>query len=328
MNSCVQVKFQTNKQSRSCRRQYHACQPPGRQSRGCDRVKLVRYSGISMIPLGPLSTKPALFMTEKADTSQASIETQIDDSILWVTFKNPNRMNALNTSMWAAIPQIFAQAEGDDAVRVVVLKGAGKRAFSAGADISEFGEARTGDAARAYDELNHAAFGAVMECAKPTIAMIQGFCMGGGFELALCCDLRVASEDAVFSIPAAKLGIGYNPRWVRPLLSVMSASQAKEILFTGRKISAQEADHKGLLTKLCARDDLEKETRALADMICKNAPLSVYAAKRCIDEFMRAPENPDMARLDELVEACFDSEDYTEGRTAFVEKRKPQFRGK
>lgn len=260
--------------------------------------------------------------------SKGKITTVLDGAIFWVTFDNPSRMNALNSAMWAELPKIVAEAENTDAVRTVVFRGAGDKAFSAGADISEFGTARTGNAARKYDELNHNAFNAVMNCAKPTIAMVHGFCMGGGMEIALCCDLRYASTEALFSIPAAKLGIGYNPRWIRPLLSALSAAQAKEVLFTGRRFTAQEAFNMGMVSKLCGPGELESETRTLAATISENAPLAVYAAKRCIDEFLRAPENPDMEELDALIKTCFDSEDYAEGRTAFSEKRKPVFRGR
>lgn len=267
-------------------------------------------------------------MSEPNLKSEGQINSEIDGSIYWITFDNPSRMNALNTSMWAALPSIIAQAEAEKSVRVVVLRGAGNKAFSAGADISEFASARTGDASKTYDELNHAAFGAVMNCAKPTIAMVYGYCMGGGLELALCCDLRYAAAGTSYAIPAAKLGIGYNPRWIRPLLSALSAAQAKEILFTGRRFSDEEALRMGMISRLCSSDTLEQETRTLAEQIAENAPLSVYAAKRCIDEFLRAPEHPDMDALDKLVEACFESEDYAEGRAAFAEKRKPVFRGK
>ena len=267
-------------------------------------------------------------MSELKLKSEGQIHTELDGSIYWITFDNPSRMNALNKAMWATLPGIFAQAESDKSVRVVVMRGAGDKAFSAGADISEFAKARTGEASKAYDELNHAAFGAVMNCTKPTIAMVHGYCMGGGLELALCSDLRYAAEGATFAIPAAKLGIGYNPRWIRPLLSALSASQAKEILFTGRRFTDQEALAMGMISQLCPADTLERETRALAAMIADNAPLSLIAAKRCIDEFLRAPENPDMDELGKLVEDCFESEDYAEGRAAFAEKRKPVFRGK
>lgn len=237
-------------------------------------------------------------------------------------------MNALNSAMWAALPDLIGEADSDPSVRVLVLRGAGEKAFCAGADISEFDTARTGDAARTYDELTHAAFGAVMSCAKPAIAMIQGFCMGGGLEIALLCDLRTAGEGSSFAIPAAKLGIGYDPRWIAPLLASLSASQVKEILFTGRSFSDAEALHMGLISRLCPADVLERETRALAQTIADNAPLSIAAAKACIDAYSRAPETLDLAALDKLVSACANSEDYAEGRAAFAEKRKPVFKGK
>ena len=267
-------------------------------------------------------------MSDDTSAPHGHIETETKGSTCWITFNNPARMNALNAAMWSALPGIIADAQNNDTVRVVILSGAGSKAFSAGADISEFGTARTGDAAKNYDALNHAAFGALMKCAKPTIAMIEGYCMGGGLELALCCDLRYAAQGSSFAIPAAKLGIGYNPRWIRPLFSALSATQAKEILFTGRSFSSEEALAMGLITRLLPPDTLASETRELAGLIAENAPLSVYAAKRCIDEFLRVPENPDMKALDELVQACFDSDDYAEGRAAFAEKRKPVFKGK
>lgn len=260
--------------------------------------------------------------------SDGQITTTLDGSIYWIVMENPKRMNALNSAMWEALPKLIGEAEQDDTVRSVVIRGAGDTAFSAGADISEFGTARTGEAARKYDDLNHEAFNAIMNCAKPTIAMVQGYCMGGGMEIALCCDLRYAATNAVFAIPAVKLGIGYNARWIRPLLNSLSPSQAKEVLFTGRRFSAEEAFQMGMLSKLCAPDELEREVQSLAAQIGENAPLAVHAAKRCIDELVRAPENPDLEALDALIDACSQSEDYEEGRKAFAEKRKPVFRGK
>lgn len=267
-------------------------------------------------------------MSERSAAAEPRINTRKDGRIFWIIFDNPARMNALNTAMWASLPEKIAEAETDDDVRVVMLRGAGEKAFSAGADISEFGSARTGAAARNYDELNHAAFEAVMNCARPTIAMINGFCMGGGLELTLCCDLRIAAEGSSFAIPAAKLGIGYNARWIRPLLSALSGSQAKEILFTGARFNHDDAKAMGLINRLCPAQDLEATALALAEEIAANAPLSVLAAKRTIDEFMRSPGDPDMEMLDALVEDCFASEDYAEGRAAFAEKRKPVFRGR
>jgi enoyl-CoA hydratase len=265
-------------------------------------------------------------MTKTAATT-ASLKSELRGGVLHITIDNPTRLNAFTTAMWTALPRLIAGAEANDAVRVVVLLGSGDKAFSAGADISEFEQTRTAESAAHYDELNNFAFDTLARSAKPTIAMINGFCLGGGLEVALCCDLRVASSVSQFSVPAAKLGIGYNARWLRPMLGVVSAAQAKEMLFTGRRFSASEAAAMGLVNKVVQPHELAAATEALATEIAGNAPLSILAAKRCVDALDQNPAMADLTELDRLVSACFASTDYIEGRRAFMEKRKPVFRG-
>lgn len=258
----------------------------------------------------------------------AGLRLERDGEIAFIIADNPARMNALTAAMWKAVPELVDAAERDHAVRVIVLRGNGERAFSAGADISEFESARAGETAAEYDALNDAAFGALSRCPKPIIAMIHGFCLGGGLGLALCADIRIADERAEFAIPAAKLGLGYNARWVRPLLAAVPPSRAKEMLFTARRFKAVEALAMGLVNEVLPTRELEARIRALASEIAANAPLTVRAAKRVIDELVRHPQTPDIEALDAAVAACFDSEDYAEGRRAFLEKRKPRFQGR
>jgi enoyl-CoA hydratase/carnithine racemase len=281
-----------------------------------------------MVPTGLKPQGLESRVQKQQESRSGRVAAQQEGGLLWITFDNEARMNALDKAMWSALPGLIAEAEQSDGVRVVILRGAGTRAFSAGADISEFDQERTGASAKAYDALNQAAFEAVRHCGKPTIATISGFCLGGGLELALCCDMRLAAEGSEFAIPAARLGIGYNPRWFAPLLAAVSPAFAKEMLFTGKRYSAKEAQTSGLVNRVVGQRSLETETRALADAIAENAPLAIHAAKRTVDAHLRTPGEAELAALDALVEACFESADYAEGRAAFREKRKPKFTGK
>ncbi len=246
-----------------------------------------------------------------------------------LSIDNPARRNALDLGMWTAIPRLVAELAGDDSVRVVVLRGAGTLAFAAGADISEFSTVRaSAEGGRAYEAANLAAFDAVARCPKPVIAMIRGFCLGGGLGLALACDLRIAAQGAVFGIPAGRLGVGYPPAALAYAVGAIGPMRAKELFFTARRIDAAEADRLGLLTRLVPEDQLEQDTFAMANAIAGNAPLTLRAAKAGIDAAAHLPGAPSAAELQALAAACFDSEDYREGRNAFLEKRDPVFRGR
>ena len=251
-----------------------------------------------------------------------------DGAIGWITFNNPERHNATSYEMWLALPVVLDAYVNDPDVRVIVLKGAGEKAFSAGADISQFKEKRTGpEAVKEYNAAADRAGRALRECAKPTLAMIRGYCIGGGTAIAVGCDLRIAADDARFGVPAAKLGLGYRFEGINRLATLVGPSFAAEIFFTARQFSAQEALQMGLVNRLVPAPELEGQTRNLADTISANAPLTVAAVKRSLLEVMKNPAERDLALCQRMVDACFASEDYKEGQAAFMEKRKPQFKG-
>jgi enoyl-CoA hydratase/carnithine racemase len=229
--------------------------------------------------------------------------------------------------MWKAFPALMDALDRDPEVRVIVVRGAGPESFTSGADIAEFATVRANaEGGRLYEAANEAAFWAVAHCSKPVVAMIRGFCLGGGFGLALSCDLRVASESAIFGIPAARLGVGYPPGAMKLVTAVVGASAAKDLFFTARRIGAQEAHRLGVVQRLVPDSELEQVTRALAESIAENAPLTIRAAKAAIDEAVGAG-HPNVDPV-ALADRCFDSADAVEGREAFLQKRRPVFTGR
>jgi len=253
---------------------------------------------------------------------------EVDGSIGWMIFNKPARRNAVSLDMWEAIPVILDRFEQDPAVRVVVLKGAGEQAFVSGADISQFEKARSSAASNAhYETVSGVAGRRLAACSKPTIAMIRGFCIGGGLAIAIGCDIRIANEGARFGIPAARLGLGYGASGVRKLMELVGPSFTKEIFFTARHFSAAEAREMGLINRVVADEALEEYTRRYCATIGENAPLTMLALKRTVGELVLG-ERADLATCDRLVRACFESEDFIEGRRAFMEKRRPVFQGR
>lgn len=253
----------------------------------------------------------------------------VENGVGWITFNQPEKRNAVSYDMWTAIPEIVSSFAADPAVRVVVMKGAGDKAFVSGADISEFEEVRNRpEQVEVYERATGAASKALRTLEKPLIAMIRGFCVGGGLAIALTADMRITASDGQFAVPAAKLGLGYGYSGIKELMSLVGPSYAKEIFFTGRRFNAEEAKAMGLVNKIVSVTDLESETAAYAEIIAGNAPLTVKAAKAAVNEGVKEASERDLAAVEVMVKACFDSEDYKEGRRAFMEKRKPQFQGR
>lgn len=251
------------------------------------------------------------------------------DGIGWVIFNHPERRNAMTPEMYESMGAALRSYATDPEVRVVILRGEGDKAFVSGADISKFAENRSNvEQVRASDARSEAANLALRECPKPTIAMIRGYCMGGGLGVAIACDLRIAAEGSRFGVPAAKLGVGYRYSGLQRLSDIVGPSFTAEIFYTGRQFSAEEALQMGLINRLVPAAALEEYVMNYATTMAGNAPLTLAAVKRCLIEMRKDPGERDLELCQSLVEACFASRDFTEGRTAFMEKRKPAFQGR
>lgn len=251
-----------------------------------------------------------------------------EDGIGFMIFNNPERHNAVSLEMWQAALEIMADFSSDRNIRVVVLGGAGEKAFVSGADISKFKDERQqADALAVYQETTEKVYETLQSMPVPTIAMIKGYCIGGGTAIAACCDIRVAAENSKFGIPAAKLGLGYGLARAKPLVDLIGPSYAKEMFFTARQFDAAEAKEMGLVNRVVPVDRLNETVMEMARMIASNAPLTVRTAKLVVGELLKEPDKRDLARCEAAVKECFASNDYREGQAAFLEKRKPNFTG-
>jgi enoyl-CoA hydratase/carnithine racemase len=269
-------------------------------------------------------------MTEIQYTSTSErVKTWLDGRALHIRFNNPIKHNALSVDMWEAVPPLLKLALDDDRVRIVVFSGEGGKAFVSGADISQFEDMRAAkEAVARYEAMAETTLQGIFDFAKPTLSCIQGYCIGGGVNVAIACDIRIASTDSVFAIPAARLGLGYRYSAMKNLVDLIGPGAAKDLFFSARRIDAVEAKAMGLITRVCAPDGLDALLGEYTKALAENAPLTVMAGKAITREILKPSTDLDMGLCTSLIRGCFESADYTEGRTAFMEKRKPVFTGK
>jgi enoyl-CoA hydratase/carnithine racemase len=266
--------------------------------------------------------------TEKS-YADGKILKSITDGVGVVTFNNPAKRNAMSLDMWEGLGQALTELRDDDTVRVVVLVGAGDKAFVSGADISQLEKVRHNAAAsEEYAKKSEAQRALLANYPKPTISCIRGFCLGGGMQVAMLTDIRIAAEDSQFGIPAAKLGIAYGYDGLRNLVSLVGPSWARLIMYTGMRIASAEALRIGLVDRVVPTNELWGAAMEIATTISGNAPLAIKAAKITIAQVLKDPADRDMKAVKQVGTDCMDSEDFREGRQAFMEKRKPQFKGK
>jgi len=252
-----------------------------------------------------------------------------EGAIGWIVFSNVAKHNAVSYDMWSAFPEAMRDLEADPGVRAIVITGEGEKAFISGADISQFEKARaSADAQATYNAAVETAYLAPLRCAKPVVARIRGICMGGGLGLAAACDFRFAADDAVFRMPAARLGLGYNYPGIKRFVDLIGAANTAEIFFTARKFDALDAQRMGFLTRMVPAAELDGEMAAFLALLAENAPLTIAEVKYGIRQVLATDEERDLEALQRMIEACFASEDYKEGRTAFMEKRAPGFKGR
>jgi len=261
--------------------------------------------------------------------SRPILATELAPPLGWLILNRPEKLNALNLATWEALPKALRELEEDERVRVILIRGADERAFAAGADISEFEENRKDpETARYYAETNEKAFAAFRECRKPTIAVVRGYCVGGGCAIALNIDIRIAATDAKFAITPARLGLGYAFSGIERAVQELGPAGARYLFLTASHLSAAKALELGLIQEVHEPDDLEAAAERLGRTVAANAPKTLRAIKKSVLEAMRAPGDRDTKTVERLIAACFESEDYREGLAAFAAKRKPDFQNR
>jgi enoyl-CoA hydratase/carnithine racemase len=281
----------------------------------------------------PITESAPMLDTPKKTTDKSyadgKILQSVTDGVGIITFNNPEKRNAMSLDMWEGLGSALTELRDDPGVRVVILVGAGDKAFVSGADISQFEKTRhNAEASEEYSKKSAAQRALLADYPKPTIACIRGFCLGGGMQVAMLADIRIASENSQFGIPAAKLGIAYGYDGLKHLVSLVGPSWARLLMYTGMRIDSAEAVRIGLVDRVVPDTELWNATQDIARTISGNAPLAIQAAKITIAQVLKDPDKRDMNAIKAIGTDCMDSEDFREGRTAFMEKRKPRFRGK
>ena len=259
----------------------------------------------------------------------AEILTTKNGAVGTITISNPTKMNAMSVQMWMDLPKAIRAFDADPEVRVIVIAGVGEKAFVSGADISQFDKLRSSTKTQDdYDNAVADSMVAPVECSKPVIAKIRGFCFGGGLGLAAACDIRICSEDATFRMPAARLGLGYGHKGIKRFTDIIGLANATDIFVTARRFDAPDSLRMGFVSRVCAGSEIDAVVDQYTKMIGENAPLTVAASKFNIRQVCAHPEEQDMERAVQMVKNCFASEDFHEGRTAFMDKRPAQFKGR
>jgi len=263
------------------------------------------------------------------DTPVKRLIVEKDGAIGRVKMDNQTRRNAMTLGMWQDLGDAIEDFAKDDNIRVVIVSGEGGKAFCAGADISEFEKNRSSEeGVKIYNEAVERSSELLRTIDKPTIAAIDGFCVGGGFGIATCCDIRICTDDSIFAIPAAKLGLGYRVDGLKPLVDIIGPSYAMELFYTARKFTADEVERMSYANRVLPRDEFDAYIADYASTIAGNAPLTIKAVKVVVKECLKDDSDRDHDLCASIVDECFKSEDYIEGRRAFMEKRKAEFKGK